>query len=101
MITSKTSCGYLSLKHNKNVQHLSIELEELLELVAAWSQERKPPAQHLYTALGWRYRSSPRRKRRENKREDTRVPVPLPDPSLLILFAVPHDLDTSWCLPYC
>ena len=30
------------------------ELEELLERVAAWSQEGKPPAQYLYTALGWR-----------------------------------------------
>ena len=35
----------------------------MLELVAAWSQERKPPAQCLYTALGWRYSSSPKRKR--------------------------------------
>ena len=27
----------------------------MLELVAAWTQEREPPAQYLYTALGWRY----------------------------------------------
>ena len=67
--------------------------------VAAWSQEGKSPAQYLCTALGWRYRSSPRRKRREVKRGDTRVPVPVPDPSLLIPFAVPHDLDTSWSTP--
>ena len=73
----------------------------MLELVAAWTQERKPPAQYLYTALGWRYSSLPRRKRREVKRTDTRVPVPVPDPSLLILFAVPHDLDTSWSLQDC
>ena len=58
-------------------------------------------AQYLYTALGWRYSSSPRRKRREEKRGDTRVPVPVPDPSLLILFAVPHDLDTIWSQPDC
>ena len=78
-----------------------MKLEELLEHVAAWSQEGKPPAQYLYTALGWRYRSSLRRKRREVKRGDTRVPVPVPDPSLLILFAVPHILDTSWSQPDC
>ena len=58
-------------------------------------------AQYLYTALGWRSRSSPRRKRREDKRGETRVPVPVPDPSLLILFAVPHDLDTIWSQPDC
>ena len=78
-----------------------VELEELLERVAAWSQEGKPPAQYLYTALGWRYCSSPKRKRREEKRGDTRVPVPVPDPSLLILFAVPHDIDASWSTPDC
>ena len=27
--------------------------KELLELVAAWSQERMPPAQYLFSALGW------------------------------------------------
>ena len=78
-----------------------MKLEELLEHVAAWSQEGRPPTQYLYTALGWRYRSSLRRKRREVERGDTRVPVPVPDPSLLILFAVPHDLDTSWSSPDC
>ena len=43
-------CAYLSLCHNKNVQHSAddlnlrdVELEELPELVAAWSQEGKPP----------------------------------------------------------
>ena len=76
-----------------------MKLEELLEQVAAWSQEGKPPAQYLHTALGWRYRSSPRRKRREVERGDTRVPVPVPDQSLLILFAVPHDLDARRWLP--
>ena len=98
----------MSLKHNRNVRHFvdernqrDVELEELLELVAAWSQERKPPDQYLYTALGWRCRPSPRRKRREVKRRDARVPVPVPHPSLLIPFAVPHDLDTSWSLPDC
>ena len=30
---------------------------------------------------------------------DTRVPVPVPDSSLLILFAVPHDIDARRRLP--
>ena len=62
------------------------------------TQQRRRGAQCLYTALGWRYRPSPR-KRREVKRTDTRIPVPVPDPSLLIPFTDPHDLGTSWCLP--
>ena len=32
---------------------------------------------------------------------NTRIPVPVPDTSLLIPFADPHDLDTRWCLPDC
>ena len=79
----------------------AMKFEELLDQVAAWSQEGKPPAQYLYTALGWRHRSSLRRKRREVKRGDTRVSVPVPDPSHLILFAVPHDFDTSRSTPDC
>ena len=58
-------------------------------------------SQYLKTALGWRYSSSLRRKRREVKRRDARVPVPVIDLSLLIPFAVPHDLDTSWSPPDC
>ena len=64
-------------------------------------QATRHGAECVYTALGWWYRSSPRRKRREVKRTDTRIPVPVPDPTLLIPFADPHDLDTSWCLPDC
>ena len=48
--------------------------------------------------LGWRCRSSPR-KRREVKRTDTRIPVPVPDPSLLIPFADPHNLNARRRLP--
>ena len=72
----------------------------LLELIKQGHRD-VTGAQYLYTALGWRYSSSPRRKRREKKRGDTRVLVPVPDPSLLILFAVPHDLDTIWSQPDC
>ena len=49
-------------------------------------------------------RSSPRRKRREVIRTDTRIPVPVTDHSHLIPFAEPRDPDTSWRLPdstYC
>ena len=35
----------------------AMKLEELLEHVAAWSQEGRPPTQYLFSALGWRYRS--------------------------------------------
>ena len=54
---------------------------------------------YLYTALGWGYSSSPRRKRREVKRRDARVPVPVPDQSLLIPFDDPHHLDARRWLP--
>ena len=50
-------------------------------------------------ALGWRCRPSPRRKRREVIRTDTRVPVPVAKDPLLIPSTVPDNLDTSWYLP--
>ena len=70
-----------------------MKLEELLEHVAAWSQEGKPPTQYLYTALGWRCNSSLRRQRREVIRGDTRFRVPEVAGPLLILGGVPHHLD--------
>ena len=76
-----------------------MKLEKLLEQVAAWSKEGESPTQYLYTALVWRCNSSLRRQRREVKRGDTRIPVPVPDPSLLIPFADPHNLNARRRLP--
>ena len=39
------------------------------------------------------------RKRRDDKRGDTRVPVPVPDPSLLVPFADAHSLNARRRLP--
>ena len=74
------------------------ELEELLEL--SLHGHRNVAARPVFvSALGWRYSSSPWRKRREVKRRDARVPVPVPDQSLLIPFADPHHLDARRWLP--
>ena len=60
---------------------------------------RRHGAQYFYTALGWRCRLSPRRKRREVIRTDTSIPVPIVEDPLLIPSTVPDNLDTSWYLP--
>ena len=62
--TAQLQCGYMSLKHNRNVQHFVDERKQKSNTKKCWNlslhghRKRKPPAQFLKTALGWRCRSS-------------------------------------------